>query len=176
MDSYIPLLGYRNAESSDEYQREEERDAESRVRHWALVWWDSGGDRGRQTAEFMVVTETMPDFCGGIMVYSPRVETYQEKGGWQSSFCAPGCTFVDEDGSQTLKTEWSDFDKSMALDLAAFTGKTDWNEESVREYGLKCIAAAIGGLMQGSGRRGFMGVDRTDGRLTQLVLTMCTME
>ena len=169
MDRYVPMLGYRKAPTSDDYAVDEERTNESRIRHWALVWWENE-DGGKGTAEFCVVTEYMPDFCGGLIVYSPRVETYRERGGWKSSFCSPG-----DQGDDKASCEWEDFDPTMAIDLAAFTGQEKWTEEQVMEYGWKCIAAKIGTQMYSQCRRGFMGADRDDGRLTNLVGVMNEM-
>jgi hypothetical protein len=68
-DQYVPLISYRTAEPGDKWGRNEQRHCESRQRHWVLCQWTDCN--GLHTAEARVITESMPDFCGGLMVYSP---------------------------------------------------------------------------------------------------------
>jgi hypothetical protein len=136
-----------------------------------MCWWED--DRGLHTAEFMVVTEAMPDFCGGLLIYSPRVEVHT-KGAWGEKFACPG-NYSEE--KTEFSVNWPDFDReTMAIDLAAFTGQTEWDEMSVREYGEKCIAAKIAGVMYAQGKRGFVASDSTSGRLTRMCETMVGLE
>lgn len=170
MERLIPLFGYSKAETTDSYNVQEERENESRVRHWALVWWNDADNGGRRTAEIMVVTEGMADFCGGMLVYSPRVEIFKEDGAWSSNFSTAACTTLK---SEELSREWEDFDPTKdALSLEELTGKALWTDEEVVTLGYKSIAGVVGGQALAYSKRGIMGADRVGGRMTRLFEVM----
>lgn len=162
--SFVPLIGYRQAEphEPDQYSRDEERKYETRVRHWAMVWFvDSRGKRN--TAEFMVITEAMPDFCGGLMVYSPRIDINTEGNSWHPKFCNPGSV------SSEISTDWADFNpETMAVDMAKLTGQEVWTSTEIEAFGMQSIAAKIVGEMFANGRMGLTGADWHGGRMTRL--------
>jgi hypothetical protein len=174
MERLIPLIGYNKAETTDSYAQSEERDNDSRIRHWALVWWDPKDSEGRRTAEICVVTEGMPDFCGGLMVYSPRVDIYHEIGAWNSNFCMTANTGLQED---ELSFQWENFDtETDAIDLAAWTGKEDWNDDEVVSFAYRSIAGCIAAQAAAYCKRGIMGADKVGGRMSTLWDVMSTMD
>ena len=160
----VPFVSYTSAESEDSWQMKEEREYETRTRHWALVWWKNAKGN-RCTAEFMVITEYMPDFCGGMIVNSPRVDIFEEGCGWTKHFCAPGAAPCDK---WEPLTTWKDFDESTAIDLAAFTGQEEWSTNEVEKYGYQCLIAQVCAEMLGNNKRGCVGADYVGGKMTKL--------
>ena len=166
----VPLMGYRSADTGDCYQQDEQRKCEGRTRHWAMVWWKDSQDK-YVTAEFCVITESMPDFCGGMIVYSPRIDIYVQNE-WGNSFCSMG---AQADESVEIPTGWRSFKEEYAIDLVALTGQEEWTHNQVRAYGMECIAAKVAGEMHSQGKRGFMAADRCHGTMTELAETMRDM-
>jgi hypothetical protein len=168
-EQFIPLVSYRYAPSGDRWQINEERKVETRSRHWGMAYWEDAA--GRHSAEFGVITESMPDFCGGLMVYSPFVNTYDEKGSWSDSWCNPGTMPNNEE----FNTKWSTFDDSLAINLNTIL---EWDKDTVsirrvvEDYLWKCIAAQVAGELLHHGKRGWMGADHTSGRITKLAKVM----
>lgn len=172
MERLIPLIGYNKALCNDSWGADK-RENDHRVRHWALVWWEHPTQGGKMTAEICVITEGMPDFCGGMMVYSPRVDIHKCTGSWSSNFCLRSEHGIPED---ELSYEWENFDpETDALDLVALTGKKDWTIEEVTSYGFRSIAGAVAAQAASYCKRGIIGADRIGGRMTTLWEVMSTM-
>lgn len=168
---YIPMVSYTKALCGDAYAIKEQRQIEGRKRHWNCVHWiDENGTQ--HVTEFGVVTEMMPDFCGGLMVYSPYVTDYNKTSGWSSVFANPGML---TEGEEVL-TDWKDFDPAKhAVDLCAYTGESFTKPREVKEYLIKCIAAQVAGEMAYTGRHGFVMSDRIGGMCSRLYATMLSM-
>lgn len=165
MSSYLPMVSYRKASSSCRWAKQETRIVENRMRHWGLIWFTN--ERGRHTVEFGVITENMPDFCGGLMVYSPFVTQFDEGGGWSNYFCSPG------EGEDVPAGFWDDFDEAV-FPRAAELGLPE-ESQAVKYYAQCCIAAAVAGAMCSAGKRGWVGADHTRGHVQQLSRTMVEM-
>jgi hypothetical protein len=110
----------------------------------------------------------MPDFCGGLMVYSPSIMYYDKSNSWTTRFACPG-----GDESLMPTTEWCEFKPENAIDLNVLLDlKIDdvtSHRERVEEYLYQCIAAQIAGELLYHGKRGWMGADNTHGRMRKLV-------
>ena len=173
IETYIPMVNYRAAESSDSYSNDN-RDHDMRTRHWMLFWWKDKA--GRHTADFGVITENMADFCGGLLVYSPTITIFDESNEWGDRFCCPGNV---PDGHE-IADRWRDFREDMAVpvgDMLGITAKTYPHDarRRVEDYCFATMAAQIAGEMKHMGKNGFMGADWTHGRMTRLVETMRNM-
>lgn len=171
--SYLPLITYQYAESADQYTSEDTRGVETRHRHWALVHWASK-DGERNTAEVCVITEAMPDFCGGVIVHSPQVHLYHEKDDWSDNFCQEHAV----PSELNIVTKWPDFEDTMAIDLQEFIPMEEYTFTAageVRNYLFECIAAHLSGFMIDSGKRGFVMADSLGGSCISLVSAMQSM-
>lgn len=164
---YLPMISYKKSKTtSRNYWAKDIREIETRTRHWGLAWFKP--TRGRRvTCEFGVITETMPDFCGGLLVYSPFVNIYREGSDWSGCFMIDG-GYPPED---EVMIKWDDFTEDKAIQLP-----DDVNTEKRAEaYLYECIAAQVAGELYRCGKRGFTSADRSTGRMTQLVRAMQRM-
>lgn len=165
---YIPLVSYTKAPSKDKWSVNEERKCEYRQRHWGLAFWTD--TRGRHAVEYGVITESMPDFCGGLLVYSPFVNVCDESCSWTSHFCASGA-IPDE---ETVATEWKNFEEDMAVNLNPILNIKEEDEyrptrTTVENYCWEALGAQIAGEMLYHGKMGWCGADHGAGRMHRLM-------
>ena len=172
----LRLIAYEKVEPEDtSYAIPEHGDW---VRLWTLVKYMPVEGLAQQyhTAEFCVKIAPMPDFCGGMIVCSPQV-SFHSRDGWtgKSGFCSPGT--VPSLGN----LGWSTLDdpetgKNRAVDLGALTGKAQWTQEEVKEYGHECIAASVFGELLHRGCRGWVASDHVEGNMRRVHDIMCSYQ
>jgi hypothetical protein len=170
---YVPLVSYTKAPSKDKWSINEERKCESRQRHWGLGFWDD--ERGRHTAEYGVITESMPDFCGGLLVYSPFVNVYDQERSWSEYFTSPGSIPDDE----KVAIKWRQFEDTMAVNLNELIDLTGLSAREARteveKYCWEAIAAQVAGEQLYHGKMGWTGADHLSGRMHRLMDAMGRM-
>lgn len=165
---YLPLISYKkSATSSKNYWAKDVREIETRTRHWGLAWFRTAGGHRRVTCEFGVITETMPDFCGGLLVYSPFVNFYREGSDWSGCFMIDGGYPADDQ----IDIKWEAFTENRAIQLP----EDICTEKRAEAYLYECIAAQVAGEMYRCGKRGFTSADRATGRMTLLMGAMRRM-
>jgi hypothetical protein len=175
LKQYVPLLSYRNAKSGDRWVVAESRKNENRTRHWGMCYWEddpSLSRHGRHTAEFGVITEAMPDFCGGLMIYSPFINTYDEKGAWNDAWAAPGSVPKEE---EIPDCTWASFDDKYAINLDVILeleGESHERRKQVETYLYEALAAQVAGELMYHGKRGWMAADRQGGTMCKLISAM----
>jgi len=153
----IPLIGYTHSEPEETSYAARGNDSVRRL--WTLVKFreKAGGDL--MTVEFCLKVKAMPDFCGGLMIYSPQIH-YFVNGDWGSKqFCNPG--EVPTLGS--LDWEVLEDNPDRAVDFEAVTGKEYISRGDMNEYGLECIAHAALTELVGRGCHGWCASDTEHG-------------
>ena len=158
----VPLTAYMKTESDCT-----PASMENTIKLWTLVKYmtqQPGEEPRLETAEFCIFAEAMPDFCGGLLFYSPQMTTYYHGAvrwdGNDATFCHLG-------RGVKLSCTWDDLvkDPDRAVCLEAFTGKEIWTPTEVTEYAYKSIAQSCITELLRCGTHGWAAADTVDGHM-----------
>lgn len=171
----VPMFRYSKVWRPDKKIAETGND----TRLWALVRVGL-----HTTAEFAVVLSHTRDFCGARYISSPQVSVYTTTDGSKytsnRTFCNPFRGMYMSDSTKKVPCSWPILREypTRALDLCAFTDTTeaDWDETTLTDYGMKCMAAAVLTELLSSNKHSWVSADLTNGRMSQLHRTMVEMQ
>lgn len=137
---------------------------------WALVKYESVIDSGTQCVEFCIMSRQMPDFCGGVILNSPQISFHTGRNSWQQSYV---CHSIGDEHFL-----WGDMENSddRAIDLFEYTGKKEWSNTEIYNYGLECIAEAALTHLLDVRVRGWVAADAIGGEMSQVHDLMCGYE
>lgn len=126
---------------------------------------------GEKILEVGVQHRGAPDFCGGLVMNSARVNVWSRNSRWDPNIGMSGYLYCSEPTNNKPRY-WGMLDDAGLVDLKEVYPDVDWKEADLTGLGFLILAQHMVSVCYESGARGVIATDRVDGETETLITTM----
>lgn len=134
-------------------------------RSWLLVRYRRSPEEHYRVVVGMHVYEQFPDFCGGFIYHSPRIERYERMGTWGSP------AFYEPTRLPVPYTDWEflDSDDWPGPDLNRILGDNYVSDDRARDWMQEQMAYDLLSYAVGNNKRIIVACDKTTGSISEIL-------